>query len=235
MSFRSFGLITICFCTISVRAQNYPVIGFVKDSITQLPIKGAKVTNTSSKKTAYTDYNGLFHIEASPDELLRAIAAEYHPTSIIYSPVFRDTILIYLATSGKILPSVTVASNYTKYQMDSMSRKKEFGERRGNHVTQVSRAEGFGIAVSLDKFFKAKYKFQRKNEKRFNAMEQSAYVTYRYSPKLVAFYTGLKGVELQAFMSKHTPTYQWLRKHLSNDEVLEFINSELKLYRASKL
>ena len=35
-------------------------------------------------------------------------------------------------------------------------------------------------------------------------------------------------------MNRYTPTYEWLRQHTTNDEVLFYINDKLKLFKASK-
>jgi hypothetical protein len=80
--------------------------------------------------------------------------------------------------------------------------------------------------------FKKRYKFQRKNEKRFRQREKEAYIAYRYSPQLVAQYSGLKGEELQNFMQHNTPSYKWLRKHPSDDDIFRYINEHLKQFRA---
>lgn len=229
-----YSLIVVLLFTTSLQAQKYFINGYVKDSITHFPISNSKILNAGSKKTTYTDYTGFFRMEVAPDEIIQASAAEYHAATITYSTLFTDTIIIYLSSSGKILPTVTITSSYTKYQLDSIDRKKTFEGARGNHLSKISRADGFGITLSLDKIFKEKYKYQRKNEKRFSAMEKAAYVQYRFPPQMVAFYTGLKGLELQQFMNQHTPTYQWLRQHLTNDEVLFYISDQLKLYKAKK-
>jgi hypothetical protein len=62
-------------------------------------------------------------------------------------------------------------------------------------------------------------------------LEKSAYVNYRFSPYTVAYYTGLKGEKLLAFLHKYTPTYEWLRQHPTQEDVLLYINEKLKLPR----
>ena len=115
-----------------------------------------------------------------------------------------------------------------------MNRKKEFEENRGNKLSSVSAAPGFGIAINLDKKFKNKYKYQRKNEKHFGDMEKVAYVEYRYSPQLVAYYTGLKGKNLQDFMKQYTPSYEWLRAHPTDEDVMYYLNEKIKLFNAAQ-
>ena len=48
---------------------------------------------------------------------------------------------------------------------------------------------------------------------------------------MVAQYTGLKGDALRDFMYRYTPSYQWLREHPTNEEVVYYISEKLKLYK----
>lgn len=231
----SYGCLLFILCLASniLKAQGYHLSTFVKDSMTHFAISGAKVTNTNSKKIVVADQNGFVHLEAAPNDLIRIGAINYKTDFINFSPLFSDTITIFLSPSGKILPNVSVTSRYTKYQVDSMSRKREFEENRGNRLSTTSAATGFGIAINLDKIFKSKYKYQRKNEKRFTVMEKAAYVEYRFSAQLVSYYTGLKEKELQTFMNRFTPSYEWLRAHPTNEEVMYYLNDKIKQFKAA--
>jgi hypothetical protein len=57
------------------------------------------------------------------------------------------------------------------------------------------------------------------------------YVNYRFSPNLVAYYTSFKGEKLRRYMELYTPTYEWLRKNPSNEDVLYYVNEKLKAFR----
>ena len=48
---------------------------------------------------------------------------------------------------------------------------------------------------------------------------------------MVDKYTQFKDEELFAFMQKARPTYEWLRKHDSEEDLVYYINSQLKKYR----
>ncbi len=61
-----------------------------------------------------------------------------------------------------------------------------------------------------------------------------AYIDYRFSPHVVAYYTGLKGDELRNFLRFYTPDYTWLRQHLSDEDVLYYLNDKLKIYKEVK-
>jgi hypothetical protein len=222
----------LCLVSLNLIAQRHFINGFLKDSITQLPIKGAKIFNTTINDIIYSNAKGFFRIQLGDGDKIIVSLNDYNSLFFTYSPSFnKDTIELYLLPLGKILPGVTISSRYNQYQIDSATRRKEFEQLRGSGLSTVSRAEGFGIAINLDRLFKQRYKNQRKNEKRFNEMEKAAYVAFRYSPHLVSYYTGLKGDDLQNFMNKNTPSYEWLRKHPENNQLLLYINDRLKTFK----
>jgi hypothetical protein len=208
--------------------------GFLLDSATHLKISSVRVSNSRTNKLVYSNSNGFFFIDATPNDTIIIRLDGYITKRLIYSPLFNDTIRLYLSSQSKLLPGVSVSSRYNQYQMDSMVRKRDFEQMRGGRLSTVSRAQGFGVAINLDRVFKKRYKFQRKNEKRFRQREKDAYIAYRYNPQLVAQYSGLKGEELQNFIDRYTPSYDWLRKHPSDDEIFRYINEHLKHFRAKK-
>jgi hypothetical protein len=186
-----------------------------------------------SKKSVRTDRNGFFRLQVAPNDFIYAAATAYHYDTLRYSLLFGDTVTIFLSPSGTILPNVTVTSQYTKYQLDSMERKGAFEENRGHVLNAVSRpnSNNFGLGINLDRFFKKKYKGKKRVERTFKNTEERAYIDYRFSPKLVSSYTGLKGDSLRMFFYRYSPGYQWLRQHPTNDEVLFYINEKLKEYK----
>lgn len=222
------------FIAIQSNAQQTVLKGFLLDSVTFYPINGATIKNSDSRQKVLTDEKGFFRILASPNDVIYAIATGYHFDTLRFSLLLSDTVTLYLVPSGKILPNVTVQSGFNPYQLDSLRRLQEYKENTGTKLKRVSAPNNgsFGIGINLDRLFKKRYKYQKKGEQRFGEWEKQAYVDYRFSPKLVASYTGLKGDALSAFLLKYTPTYNWLRAHPTNEEVLHYINEKLKLYHS---
>jgi hypothetical protein len=204
--------------------------------MTLYPIAGGTITNWNTKKKITTDGNGFFRIEAKDGDLIYAQASRYAYDTLRTSLLFNDTITIYLAPTGDVLPVVTVTSGYTKYQLDSISRIRTFLEARGTALNTVSRSNssGFGIGLNLDRVFKDKYKNRKRQEELFEKTERFNYVEYRFPANLVAYYTGLKGEALREFIYQYTPSYEWLRQHPTNEEVMWYINDKLKEYRRKK-
>ena len=62
-------------------------------------------------------------------------------------------------------------------------------------------------------------------------MEQEAFISSRFSPEKVATITGLKDEKLILFLNSYRPSYEWARKHLTDDDMLDYINSKMKDYR----
>jgi hypothetical protein len=228
-------LIFFIFAISEVGAQR-TVHGYLKDSITHLPVVGGIITNVTSKKKITSDVTGYFRIDAAPNDFFYVLAKSYNYDTLTYSYLFTDTISIYLSPAANLLPTVTVTASYSKYQLDSMERRAAFEAGLAPKMRTVSAANdlGFGVAINLDKFFKKRYKGREGSLRTFETLEESAYSDYRFSPHIVAHYTGFKGDTLQAFMRRYTPGYAWLRKHGSNEDVLYYINEKLKEFRVSK-
>jgi len=220
----------LLFATLSPKAQDILVKGVVQDSITLFPIGNATIINGTSKKSVMSDSSGFFRIEATPGDLLYAAAKSYQFDTLRYSLIFTDTISFILSPSGDVLPDVVVTGRYNKYQLDSIQRRQVFEDMIGSRLKTLSTSHpsGFGLTFSLDKVFKKKYKNQERQEKVFNSLEKMVYIDYRFSPQVVEYYTSLKGEKLRAFMKQYTPSYEWLRQHSTNEDVLYYINEKLK-------
>ncbi len=228
-------LIILIAISSAVNAQTRVMNGYLLDSITHFTIQNGTVANATSKKSVYSNEKGFFRLEAAPDDFIYAYAKSYHYDTLVYSFIFTDTITIYLSPAGNILPNVTVTTKYDKYQLDSIERRTAFEQIRGTKMRTLSTSHpsGFGLSFNLDKIFEKKYKNQKRQEQIFSSTEQMAYIDYRFSPHVVAYYTGLKGVELRNFLHLYTPDYTWLRHHPSDEDVMYYINDKLKAYKAA--
>ena len=225
------SFIIMLFLSCTVHAQQRMVHGFLKDSLTELPIPGGTITNSNTKKSFTTQSNGYFQLQASPGDVLYAIAKSYQYDTLRYSVVARDTIIITLAPKGDLLAPVTVEASYTQYQLDSTQRRKEFEENRGKVATRVdkNRTEGFGLNINLNN---KKVKQQKKDEESFEQQEELIYVNFRYPPQLVAMYTGYRGDTLSKFMQFSNPSYEWLREHPTREQLIYYISDQLKAFKA---
>lgn len=223
------------FSFLLLQAGAQPTIsGFLRDSVTHYPVVNGTVSNPGRHLKVQTDANGFFRIAVKPNELLYAVASGYRYDTLRYSMLFSDTLTIYLAPTG-MLEGVTVRSGYSRYQLDSLERRKNFELAYGRAPQAVSSATsgGFGLSLSLDRFFKKKYRNLKKEEVQYKRNEEIAYVQSRFSPQQVAAATGLKGEELRQFLYRYTPTYTWLRQHPTQEELVYYLSDKLKLFRGS--
>lgn len=226
-------LILLVLISSAAVAQRQWMNGYLRDSSTHFPIAGGTVRNTTSNKTVLSDATGFFRLEVAPNDVLYAYGPSYRYDTLTYSFLFKDTVTVYLVPAGVVLPTITVSSQDSRYKMDSMERRRVFLENRGTMVRTVSgtNSSAFGIGINLDRLFKNDYKKKRKYELSYLKAEEQAYIDYRFSPHLVAYYTGLKGNDLRDFLYRYTPSYKWLREHPTNEAVFYYINEKIKEWR----
>jgi hypothetical protein len=229
-------LFTLLFVTVSfsLNAQKRTMVyGYVLDSLKYSPIKNAVVLNTNSNKTTSTNNNGIFGISVNINDVLFITANGYHFDTLRYTMLTRDTLFVYMNTLSHILPGVTVtAKGYTKYQLDSISRRDEFLAAAGGEKKPVATnaTSGAGIGFDLDLLLSKKERDKRKAYKQFDAHEKEMYVDFRFSRKIVTDYTGLTGDTLSRFMRLYTPSYEWLRSHQSDEDIFYYLNDKLQAF-----
>ncbi len=215
----------------SIQAQKV-IWGYVKDSVTNEPIEMASITNTRNNNTVITNQKGLFKIEVSKNDILSVAAVGYYFDTVLYSGIISatDTITLFLKPISRSLNDVTVQNTgVNQYSLDSLRRIREFTEEMVSPpVKSVELANsGAGIGISLNRLSKRE-KLKRNAIRIFNNSEKQAYVDYRFSTAIVNKYSGLKGEELQVFMQRYRPSYEWLRKNPKEEDVKYYINEKLK-------
>jgi hypothetical protein len=219
--------------SISATAQNKLVWGYLRDSATRLPIPLASVKNLSTGQTVMTNNDGRFRINLSKNQYLGFAAVDYHFDTLQYSAKRQgqDTLQLVLRPLAHSLGNVTVtARGMNRYQRDSVERRNEFLKDVGHMQPVMAQpAYGAGVAISLDHFSK-KEKNKRKSYDFYEENEKEEYINYRFPAELVTEFTGLKGEQLQDFMQRYRPEYEWLRKHTSEEDIKYYLNDKLKLY-----
>ena len=227
--------ILIVFISLTSSAQRRLIKGYVHDSITGVPIVNAIISNETSKKLITPDQNGFFSITASRGDFIIINAFNYNFDTLKAASGMPDTLHIQLIRTNEILPTVTVTTQgYSRYQFDSLHRHDEFVSDMGGigKMPKVGKADnmGAGIGINLDAFARKRTKDRNQAYSTFNYLEKQAYIDYRFSPQSVSKITGLKGDSLVSFMRQYTPSYEWLRAHTTNEDVVFYVNDKMKVF-----
>ena len=229
-------LFLIFFVSITSYAQkkNNTIWGYLRDSVTHEPIILASVTNLNTGRTVMTGNTGRFKLELLENQVLSFTAVGYYFDTIHYSNQYlaQDTLSLILSPLTYSLGNVTVTGrSMSRYQLDSMERRKGFLQDIVSYkIPTISQANsGAGIALNLDRFSRHE-KNKRKAFSFFESNEKEEYINYRFPALLVTKYSGLKDEALQQFMQQYRPSAEWLRSHVSEEDIKYYINDKLKLY-----
>lgn len=214
------------------------VFGYLRDSITNAPIALASVRNINTNTTTMTGNNGKFSITVGENHVLSFAAVGYFFDTLQYTSLYsqQDTLYPYLHSLSRDLGNVTVtARGMSRYQLDSIERRKDFLQDISNYtIPTVSQANsGAGIALNLDRFSRYE-RSKRKALAFYETNEKEAYINYRFNTLLVASLTGFKDEKLRLFMQGHRPSYEWLRKNITEEDVRYYINDQLKIFSKQK-
>lgn len=214
------------------------VWGYLRDSMTHAPVPLASVTNLKTRQTVMTSESGRFQIALAENQVLSFAAVGYHFDTLQYARQWltQDTFAVFLSPLSHDLGNVTVVSNrYSRYQLDSMERRKDFLQGFVNYtIPAIAEANsGAGIALNIDRFSRHE-RAKRRAFAMFDAAEKEAYIDYRFPASFVTRYSRLQGDQLQRFMQQYRPDAGWLRKHPDEEDLLLYLNDKLKLYDQGK-
>lgn len=208
--------------------------GIVQDSVQKKEIRSASIRNVFSGTTVVSRSDGKFTIAVQKGNILAVAASGYlsDTLTITDSILASGFIILQLNLLPATLPGATVSAGLNPYQIDSISRRKAFlatvGEAR---ITTVSRTNelGFGVGINIDRFSKRE-KNKRAARTLFDITEEEAYINFRWNENIVNKYTKFTGDTLVEFMQANRPTWEWLRRHPLEEDVLYYINQRLKSY-----
>jgi hypothetical protein len=234
MKYISVLLLTCCALMAAPQLQaQVTVTGQLTDRDNNLVLPYASVWNKTSGKRGYTDQGGFYRINANPQDLIVFTFIGYKPDSIIVRQVSgTETRNVQLEVANKMLRSVEVTAQYTPYQLDSISRRQQYGfiiDKEDKHLAGDDTPQGFGLTFSPFTRFSRKEKQKRQFKKNFEKAEQERYIDSRYTPLLVSQVTGLKGDSLQLFMHDNYPDYGTMRM-MRHEDLLYWITDKYKAW-----
>jgi hypothetical protein len=226
---------------ISARAQFITVSGTVYDISARRPLEAVAVQSTSGRGTI-------------TDSLGRYILTVLKTDSIWFSMIGKSTMKYAIDTISNMenfnvmihvraydLPEVKVRNNYYRY--DSMMNRKDYAKvfdfRKPNlrAVTpsgyNPGATVGFDLGSIIDMF---RFKYNRSMltlQKRLLEEEHEKYINSRFTKPFVKKITKLQSPELDTFMRRYRPTYDFLQQ-VNELELGYYITKCLDQYKAAR-
>ena len=246
MSHSTQKFILVFFFSLSVFAcgqvlgQEITVKGTVFNMYRTRPLDGVSVISTSGKGTA-TDSNGNYTIQVNREDsiyfsYLGRATAKYAVSGLNTSSGFD----IALHVDPLELKEVKVMPQ--NYRMDSLQNRKDYEKyfdfkKPGFKITSPTTNGGLGAGVDLDELINV-FRFQRTKrlvafQKRLVEEEQDKFVDHRFSKYVVKKTTRLNGDELDSFMVKYRPSYEFCKRSTDYD-FLDYIKLAYQQYKKDR-
>lgn len=204
------------------------------------PLEAVSVISTSGRGTT-TDSNGNYNIQVPLEDsiyfsYLGRATAKYAVNTINTFSGFD----IALHVDPLELKEVKVMPQ--NYRMDSLQNRKDYEryfdfKKPGFKITSPTTNGGLGAGVDLDELINV-FRFQRTKrlvafQHRLVDDEQDKFVDHRFSKYIVKKTTHLNGDELDSFMVKYRPSYEFCKRSTDYD-FLDYIKLAYSQYKKDR-
>ena len=203
-------------CTLSaatVSAQ-YKVKGTVYDSSRIYRIEAVTVMSTAGKMTM-TDSMGNYHLDVAERD---SIWFSYLGKATQKYPVLKMADInqfdIAMKLKSNVMEEVRIRSR--SYRMDSIQNRKDYAKifnykkpTVGSMTSIGPNGAGIDIQELIRLFQFKKRKATEKFQTRLIEQEKEKFVTHRFNKGLVIRLTGLQGAQLEDFMERYRPSYEF--------------------------
>jgi hypothetical protein len=198
------------------------------------PLDGVSVMSTSGRGTA-TDSSGNYYILVNPED---SISFSYLGRATVKYPVSGINAFtsfdIALHVDPTELREVKVMPQ--NYHMDSLQNRKDYEKyfdfkKPGFKITDGN--AGLGAGVDLNELINV-FRFQRTHrllafQHRLVDEEQDKFIDHRFNRSIVLKVTHLQGDELDSFMVKYRPSYQFCKRATDYD-LLDYVKLAFREY-----
>lgn len=201
---RLFLVISLLACS-SILLKAQTLKGVVMDIGSSKPIAQVEIRNLNANTTSETDASGNFTINVKANELLSFHYPGYRVDSLlVIDDDFRRVYLTPLADFN-ILEDVEV----TEWSDAQLEEQIEIAKQQGKIVETPF---GGGIAISPSRLFGKDAKEARNRNEILVAEKQDRAIMRKFDPLLITSLTPLKGRDLELFIVKYKPSYEFVQK-----------------------
>lgn len=197
-----------------------------------LPLPGVSIKNMQSGMFSISGNDGRFRIPARLTDTLLFTAIGYIPLATqagLLPAVLR------MKTQITQLPGIDVLKR--THTRDSMELREEYGKQfnfRRPKWYEVGMITPVGIGVNIHKLYKAlSFRNNKRSDvfkERLISFEQQQFIDQRFTPALVARYTGLAGDSLTLFLHRCRPDFKFAAEAAEYDFIL-FIKEACARFR----
>ena len=204
------------------------------------PLDGVSVLSTTGRGTA-TDSNGNYTIMVQQQDSiwfssLGRATAKFPVGTMNYAAAF-DVALHVDATE---LKQVMVMPR--NYHMDSLQNRKDYARifnfrKPGIKISDGTTGVGLGAGFDLDELINV-FRFQRTHrllafQRRLVDEEQDKFIDHRFAPSVVMKVTHLKDAELDSFIARYRPSYEFCQRSTDYD-FYEYIKLAFREYQKDR-
>jgi len=217
---RSLKIILLSFCfaiaSNSLRAQ-FLLNGTVYDSSKVNLVEGVRVVSTSGLFTV-TDSMGNYHIMVNEKDsisfVFRNKPTQKFAVKSVTDPNHFD-ISLRITVKGKYNTLREVVVRSKSYRLDSLENRQTYADvfdykKPGLSATMQDGVAGADLDELINMFRFKRNKRLHKFQLRLEEQERDKYVNYRFNKTLVKRITHLEGDQLDSFMVKYRPTYEFV-------------------------
>lgn len=210
------------------------VSGMVADADNRTGLPGVTIINKATRSGTISNESGRFAIDAMPGDTLEFSILSYYRKSLTV-PTTSMFINVYLTRQVIGLGQVTVVGK--DHKRDSIAIRDEYGKYFNYHkpgAMDVLKTLPSNPITALSYLVPSK---ARKRKEHFQEQlvywEKEKFIDNRYNPELVERMTKLSGDELDTFMLRYRPGYQFLQDATDYDLML-FIKESFRHYQQDK-
>ena len=214
---KTYLLLLFFICTANHLAAQLTVTGTVFDSSKRNYVENVRV-ETSSGKFAHTDSMGWYKISVTDKDSLTFIYQNKPTQKFLVKDISNLTqfdISLGITVKGGYSTLKEVVVFARSYREDSMENRQVYGDvyNYAKPTIRTSVAPSGAVGADVNEIINM-FRFKRNRhlkafQARLEIQEQDKFVSYRFNKNFVRRITQLRGAELDTFMIRYLPTYQF--------------------------